>query len=298
MDWVGQRGKKSALARVLILLVCLVCAACESATIIEDRNQREAIEIVALLHSYGISATTQRESGGRGRYVVQVDKAARSQALTILWEKGYPKESEKTFEELVAPHGLIPNSRAEESLRLDRAMAIELEDMLRAHPGVASARAIVRLNYIRDSQEAKLASPSVSVVVQQKTGIDLKAEQLAEIIQRAIPGVVREQVSISLQPENVGFTVAWQEGATMEKGKVIRRNLVPFLYFYYVAEDSYGKLALTLVGCLVAVLLVGIIGGYWYGYFQTSKSFFESESGELPMAALRYERPKKDLPGV
>lgn len=286
------------LSRLCLLTLCFLLAACNSATIVEDRTQREAIEIVALLHGYGINAVVQRETGGRGRYLVSVDKGARSQALRILWEKGYPKESEATFNDLVAPHGLIPNSREVEALRLDRAMALELEDMLRSHPGVSMARVVVRLNYLKEKAGAEPAPASVSVMVQQKTGVELNAQDLAALAQRSIPGVSAEQVVISIQPEAEGLTFAANEGVTSDKGKVIRKNLVPFLYFYFIAEDSYSSLALTLVACLVAVMLAGAIAGYWYGYYQTSKSFFENEAGDAALKSLKFERPKKDLPGV
>lgn len=281
-----------------ILLACLLLSGCDASTIVEDRSQREAIEIVALLHGYGINAVVRRESGSRGRYYLEVEKSARTQAQTILWEKGYPKESETTFNELVAPHGLIPNSSEIEALRVDRAMALELEEMLRNYPGVSSARAVVRVNYAKEHAGVQGVAPSVSVVVQQKQAIQLEPNSLVELVQRTVPGVAREQVTVVVQPETETVSVKPDEGIATEKGRVIRKNLVPFLYFYHVAEDSYSAMALTLVGCFVAVLLAGGIAGYWYGYYQTSKNFFEQDPNEGALKSLKFDRPKKDLPGV
>ena len=277
---------------VVLLLALLV--ACESATVVEDRGQREAIEIVALLHDRGISATVKKDTGNRGRYSIQVDKEFRGEAQTLLWQKGFPKESEATFEDLTSPRGLIPNSREADSLRLDRALAAELEEMLRAHPNVGSVRAIVRLNYLKEGGE-----PTVSIIAQEKTDVKLVPESLKELVTRAVPGIKRENILVSLQPGEKQESGAGSEGVFNDSGKVIRKPLVPFLYWYLVPDDTYAKLALTLFACLVVVSVAGALGGYWFGYFQGSKSTFDGGIPDIgsPRGLKSDAKGRKDLPG-
>ncbi len=287
-----HQGRNAVVCALLITLSFLLTG-CDGATVVEDRSQREAIEIVALLNRYGINSSLKKESGSKGKYSVEVDKRYQGQATTLLFEKGYPKESETSFTDLIAQKGLIPNSREIESLRLDHAMAVELEEMIRSHPGISFTKVIVRLNYQKQSGE-----PSVSVLLQTKKGIEVKSEQIEEIVLRAVPGIKKEDVSVTTHPEESSGVLSVDEGVMNDEGRVIRKTLVPFLFWYWVPEDTYGRLALTLFGCIVVVLVAGGIAGYWYGYYQHSKNFFEGDIPEAPHKSLKYEKPRNNLPGV
>ena len=273
---------------VVMALASLSLVACDSATVVSDRSQREAIEAVAILNSYGIEAVAKKETSGKGRYSVEVEKGYRTQANTILWERIYSRESETPFSELIEQRGLIPSSREIESLRIDHAMAVELEEALRAHPGVVHAKAIARINSAKQT-----GSPSVSVVIQQKRGVDVSHDQLEEIILRSFPGLRKENIQLSIELEENSALTLVNEGVINQDGKVIRKVLKPFLFFL-VPEESFFSLALTLFGCIVLVLVASGIGGYWFGYFQGSKSAFEGDVMELSPKSLKLERPKKD----
>jgi type III secretory pathway lipoprotein EscJ len=288
-------SRERRLYRLIFTLVVLmhILVGCEGVVIIEERSQREAIEIVALLHDNGINATIRRESGSKGRYGVAVDSAYRAQAQALLFSKGFPKESEASFEELTGSRGLIPASREADQLRLDRALAAELEDMVRSHPSVASARAIVRVNYRKSDQE-----PAVSLLVQERDDLKVVAEAIREMVVRAVPGVKREAVLVSVQPgeKHEGGTTV--EGVRNDSGKVVRTPLVPFFFWFNVPSGERAGLALSLFACIFIVVLASALGGYWLGFFQGSKSGIEGMFPDIGgVRALKNDaKGRKDLP--
>ena len=141
-----------------ILLFCCGClTGCGDVDLVSDVSQSKANQIVALLSQNGVEAMATRASGGRGRYTVDVDRSSYSRAVTLISEAGLPGEDEQSFSDLVTSHGMLPNSREIEALRVDRALGLELEEQLRAHPGVVAARVVVRMNFVKNN-----STPSVS----------------------------------------------------------------------------------------------------------------------------------------
>lgn len=283
------------LRAVFFVLLTAVLIGCNSVDIAEDLTQTQANEIVSLLNSKGIASVAQKETGGKARYSVEVKRSFYSQAVSLLAEKGLPSEHKETFSEISASHGLLPNSREMEALRLDHALAIELEETLQNHPSVASAKVMARLHFLKDNAPA-----GVSVVIQERAGAKLDPDEIVQIVLRGVPGIKKESIYISthLPPED--NIVNSNDGVFNAKGRVIRVPLVPFLLAWRVPEDDYSGLALTLSGCIVLVALVGALVGYWYGYFQQTKRIFETDLPDLSPRSGRLEkltdRSRRDLP--
>ncbi|MBX7145118.1 MAG: hypothetical protein K1X79_11755 [Oligoflexia bacterium] len=276
---------------VLIVLIATCFGGCDGTPIAQDLDQRQATEIVAVLHEQGISAFAERESGGKGRYHVEVRRADYSQAVTILHDRNLPGERRASFNELVAQSGLIPNSRELDALKVDRALATEVEEMLQNHPDVAAARAIVRLNFLRDQQE-----PAVSLVIQERSGRSVRKDDIVAAISKIVPGVRPESVSILVSAVNEPGQTALTEGARNIEGKVVRIPLTPFLYFWRVPEDEYAQIAGVLVGFLVIVGIVGAFMGYWFGVYQHSREYFDTSLPEV--ISPRAIRPMRVRPEV
>lgn len=263
--------------------------ACSSAPIAQDIAQSQANEIVALLADNGISAVAQKGSGGGARYSVEVDAEYYTRAISLLHRHGLPGEVKRSFNELVAPQGLIPNSREMESLRLDHALATEIEEAVSNHPGVASVRVIVRASFLKDKSE-----PAVSAVIQQKPGAALNAEALTGVIQRAVPGMRPENVFVSMESAPaLSAGDGGLEGVVNVGGAVVRVPLVPFL-FGRVPKDEYKLFTFGLVGCLVLLGCVGGVLGYWWGYYHRAKPVFDDNDPDA--RHLRLDRVRRDLP--
>ena len=249
---------------------------CGKTTISQDLTQNQANEIVTVLNEQGISAVAERDAGGRGYYRVKIQDDRYSEAISLLHRKGLPREQNPLLKELLASHGIVPSSREIEQLKLDYAIATQFEDMLLAYPGVSGARVIVRLNAVREGEEA-----SVSGVVQAKPGVSVSAEIIRELAGQVVPGVKPEHVSIVVgevadQPGKKRVSV----GVSDEGEYLLQVPLVPFLYFWRVPQSEYTGLAFTMLGVLFLVGAIGIGAGFWSGFYRHAQRPMESE---LPM---------------
>ena len=271
---------------VLAVALMLVCTACSGTPIARDLNQHQANEIVTLLSVNGIAAVAEKDSGGRGAYSVTVDSANYARSITLITQNGLPSEPKLTFAELVEPQGILPNSREIEGLRLDHAVAIEMEDMLSAHPAVSGVKTIVRYHSVKPNEQA-----GVSVVAQRRAGAALAADDVRTIIQKVLPGIAPENIGVTIdEGRAVPAAVASQNGAG-----VTRIPLVPFLFEWRVAEEDHREVVLGLIAILIAVGAAGIVAGYWYGTSKAAKSEAGTTLPQVVSQALKgVDRVRKD----
>jgi type III secretory pathway lipoprotein EscJ len=276
---------------IAMLVVAVWLAACSSTPIAQDIAQSQANEIVALLADNGISAVAHKSGGGQGRYTVEVAAEHYTAAVSLLHRHGLPGEVKRSFADMVAPQGLIPNSREMEALRLDRALGVELEETLLNYPGVVAARVIVRSSFLKEG-----ATPGVSAVIQHRAESPVNAEALSAVISRAVPGVAPERILVALEvaaPRGGGDSGV--EGAVNLAGEVVRIPLVPFL-FLRVPKDEYNYFVFGLVGGLLVLGIVGAIVGYWWGFYHRGKGGFEENGGEP--RPLRLDRTRREIPEI
>lgn len=274
---------------ILLLLLALAVAGCNSMSVAGNIDQAQANEIISLLHTNGISAVAEKETGGRGQFNVVVRKQQYSEAVTLLAKNGYPREPRKSFSELIAQRGMIPASREVEALRLDHALAVEIAELLQNHPGVSSARAAVRSNFVNEE-----ALPSIAVVIQSKGDTPPEAQEIMEIVSRLVPGVKPDGVKITIGDAAPTALTNSNEGVFNDSGHVYRAPLIPFI-FWRVPEQDYQGLMLLFIGVIVATGLAG----YFMGYWSSSARSARHDTGELvegAAKALRIERGRKNLP--
>jgi type III secretory pathway lipoprotein EscJ len=271
---------------VRTIVVCYLCAVslcgCSSAPVADDVAQREANEIVAVLSKHKIQAHLVKARSGKGRYSVVVQESDFPGAAEVLSRLGLPADKKPSFQELTSSNGIIPPSREVEALRLDRAVASELEDLFRARSDVASASILVRMH----SREAN-ERPTVTVVVQRAGAVQLDTGEIREIARRAVPGIQNEDVYVSVA-EAAELMEGEGDGGT---------SLAPFLGMWRVHPDDHSGLV-SLVVLLVALsgALAGF-AGYILGQFNwlnrqgTMVSAKSSRSGGKGGGGLGPDRP-------
>lgn len=285
----GKLGR--GLVRCLVVFSLFALAACNSTPVAYDLTQTQANQIVALLNQHGIGAVSSKETGGRGRFTVQVKNDYYAQAVTLINEKGLPGEAALSFSDLVAQQGLMPASREMEALKLDHAMAAEIEEILQTHPGIAAARAVVRMNSNKANSET-----AVSLVLQEKASSTIDKSEIIELVARAVPGIKRESIFVSAHKSPAAETFLMNEGALNTGSQVLRVPLVPFLLAWRVPEDDYNTLAFAIIGCFMLIGMIGGIIGYYYGFSQQGKIGAEGELPDLKPRTLKLDRSRRDLP--
>ncbi|NLF24984.1 MAG: hypothetical protein GX589_04915 [Deltaproteobacteria bacterium] len=280
------KSSKPSLIGIALVALGMLCG-CSQEPVARDIDQRQALEIVALLNSQGLGAELSKERQG---YVVKVRKSVFPQAVALINDSKLPGEAKMSFRQLVGEQGIIPSSREVESLRLDHALAVEIEDILENHAAVASARVVVRLN-----SRAEGAAVGASVVVQERPGSKASTGELAPLVLAAVPGLARENLQISVTPMLPDPRTAAELGKVYQDGKVLSVPLAPFL-FWRVPEASLASIVVTFVGVLVLALLVGMLVGYALAVYRHARTVVSSDVPEgVPLLSLKMERHKKSI---
>ena len=253
-------------------------SACSSAPVADDVSQREANEIVALLNKRNISSSLVKARGGKGRYSVVVQESDFPSAAEVLSGLGLPAEKKPSFQELTGGNGIIPPSREVEALRLDRAIASELEDLFRARRDVASASAMVRI-YSREANERS----AVTVVVQRAGSSKLDTSEVLEIAKRALPGIQSEDVFVSISGD--GDAAGSDDSAA--------KPSVPFLGLWRVPAEAHSGLVSLVVSLVAVSAALAGLGGYIFGQFNLLR-----KQGPLgPSKASRSSPASSDIAG-
>lgn len=278
--------------RLCAVLICsLWLSGCNDVPVAQEVGQKEANQIVALLAANGIPAAASRESSGKGRYSVNVSSRNYSPSVVLMSQNDLPRDDQSPINDLIAQHGLVPNSREVEALRLDRALALELQELLAAHPAVVSAKVAVRLNFLGNAGE-----PAVSAVIQASAPDALTADAVAELVGSSVPGVKRDNIKVLVQSAPNSAAAAQGEGAGVyRKGQAAMHVPLASFLWWRVAEGDAASITLVASLCLLIMLVAGALLGYWYGFFKQSRQVIESDLPELGPKALRIERSKREV---
>jgi type III secretory pathway lipoprotein EscJ len=242
--------------RLLTALVCLVMlSGCRTVTLEEDLTQGQSREVIALLIRNGIQATAEKGQGAKGRYVVRVPSDRYQEAVILLSKNNLPREPRLTMDQLVSGGGFLPQSREMENLKIDRAFAAEVEELVSHLPGVRSVRAVVHSHHQSEGER----NPEVTITVHQDQDGMVKREELQVLGSRVVPGVPSEKVQVFIHRSDDIRGVGQGGGAP---------ELMDFLGGVQVSKHDHTKLALLFTLCLALVAGAGGIIGFYIGGFR------------------------------
>ncbi|MCB0318035.1 MAG: hypothetical protein KDD56_04705 [Bdellovibrionales bacterium] len=262
------------LLKNLILLFVVVLVGCDTVPVAEDLDQLQARQVVSELSKYGISAVAEKGSGSRAKYSVAVRGVQYHQAVQILEEESLPKDKKLSFYDLVEPKGLMPNSKEMEDLRLDRAIAVELEEVISAYSGVKSVDVLLRLNF-RSSEQL----PTASIVLKLNKSNAVNTEELLRLVTKTIPGIPRENIEIISHRETDFADGSLEEvGVKRVDKRVVSVPLVPFLSKWQIPDGQYRSLVFVLSGIVFIVFLIGFVLGYWLVVYLRSGRLVDEHS--------------------
>lgn len=247
-----------------VVVITLALTGCQGKGVANDLNQREANEVVSVLADAGITSDIARERGGRGKYSVEVPASDFTRAVQVLHERGLPAERQPSFTELVSSGGILPASREAEALKLDRAIAGQVEDLLKSHPAVSRVSVFASIQGVTAPNE-----PTISITIARRQNSALSVEDVREIASRAVMNVRPEKIGITIWQEPDAGSRAGNGAAGTAAGN--KEALAPFLGVWRVPVSDYNGLALTLVGVLCIVGLAAGLMGYFLGQYKVVK---------------------------
>lgn len=181
--------------KYLFFLFVLLLAACREVTLVDNQRQSDAAKIVALLGDEGIDAAAmESDPSFRGKYRVTIPSDRYAAAMSSITRHGYPKNETQTFAELTESSALTPASREVEAIKADRAVAVEIEQVLSSFNGIEAPSVLVR------HHQCKRSELSTVVVIGDVTKdfTDTQRAELLRVVTQAVPGIVSDNVSLVL----------------------------------------------------------------------------------------------------
>jgi len=242
------------LVRILLLLLLLLTA-CDSKEIASGIDQEQAGKIVSELYTSGVIAEAEKETGGKGRFSVVVPADSYQKAVSIVSEKSLLRNPNEEFQKLIGGSSFFPSSKSMEGYKLDAALGLKLESLLLGVSGVKRASVMVRQKSMEDS-----TGSAVSITLQATDKV--QKEEIADLVQKVIPGVVREKIAVVISPVHESPQHMF-EFVTVLGIKILKAEYLSFVFFSLIFLSLFG------------------LGGAVLGYFLSSNR--ESVKTDLPM---------------
>ncbi|MFN8391710.1 MAG: hypothetical protein U0136_15585 [Bdellovibrionota bacterium] len=252
---------------LLVVLSLVSCSSREELAFSFDAN--DAIEAMTLLQNAGISADARKEGSGREeRYRISVSRTDKDAVVRLLHDYQLPRKREDDFNSLTTSDGFVPNLREISQLRMDRALAVEIEGQLRGLEGVKEVHAIIRSHLIPEDQNGsvvgepgKKVSPSASIVLRftSRSGNQpFTTDEVKRTVAKAVPGLATEDVSVSA----TRIVSSGPGDSTVdEAGAVPLAAVAPFA-FRVPAQDR-DKVRVLIAGLLVLFVVAGFVIGFY-----------------------------------
>lgn len=257
---------------VFSVLMVLLLIGCNEVPVAQDLTQGQAHAVVAALADNGIESSADRAKGSKGLYSVNLSSNEYARAIQVLRDLGLPGEVRPTVAQLMSSDGLLPPGREMEMLKIDRAVAGEIEELLASHPAIVSARAVVRSASLSDSSQP----PTVSLVVTVRSA--LAEDQIKSLVRQVAAGVA---------PENISIVVENARAKTSTKGVLSEQKLSSFLFFWRVPQSDVLGLTVAVFALVIGIGLVAAILGFASGTARATANTTNSFPGaDLSRTAL------------
>ncbi len=181
----------------LLLFVCLLLGGCSDVDLYANLSEREANQMMTLLHQGRIDVT--KEAQPDGMFLLKVAKDDMDTATAVLQNHGLPRESRKNCEQMYEKSGGLIRSPTEERARLECNKRMTVEDTLSQMENVITARVELSL---------PAQDPLRELPVKSSAGVLLKIRYDAEIYDRmnikklvadSVPGLSYKDVTLEIQ---------------------------------------------------------------------------------------------------
>lgn len=186
---LASAGRALALGSVLLL------AACQT-ELYDGQTDRSVNEMIAVLASSGIEA--RRVRGEDGLYGITVPRSEFARAVTLLSERGLPRQQRGGLAEAFPDTGIV-STPFQERARFMNAISQELAVSLTGVAGVVDARVHVNVPEDQPLSNEKIAS-TASVFIYKDPSIDLTGQvaTIKTLVTNAVDGLDYEDVAVAV----------------------------------------------------------------------------------------------------
>tara|TARA_B100001248_G_scaffold262503_1_gene258918 strand:+ start:16372 stop:17163 length:792 start_codon:yes stop_codon:yes gene_type:complete len=246
----------SLFSKISLLLVALLLVGCSKSDLFTQLDEKEANEVMAILLRNGIDS--YKTPGDENKWIVRVEKHNFSEAVDILADFGYPRDTYHGLGEIFQKSGLV-SSPAEERIRYMYGLSQDLEETLSQINGVLTARVhVVIPNNDIMADHVTPASAAIFLKYRKNSGVEEVIPQIKNLVVKSIEGLNYEDVSLVL------FPLGEKEVATFT---TLRKDVSAY-------EDNLFDWSMMII---VAILLAAGAGGlYYYRMLQQKQSGTDS----------------------
>lgn len=237
-----------------IVSLSLILSACQT-ELYTGLSEQEANEMLSLLIEHGIGVN--KLPGSEQTITLSVDNNQLSRAISILNEKGYPRQKFDNMGSIFVKDGMI-SSPTEERARYNYALNQEISATLSLIDGVINARIHIVLPQ-EDSYGDNTAPASASVFIKHTPGLNTEnfIPKIKSFVSTSVEELNYADVSVVLFEAN-------KEQIALTLENAMGMSLTP---------DSVSTLyTIITVFSVIIVVLLGGIGFYGYFYIYRKKT--------------------------
>lgn len=244
--------------RAILSLFVLFFVACDSGKeLVQNLDSQQSVEVVVVLNRAGIFAErVQANTSRNATYSVFVQKTDYARALEILLEYELPREKSKELQDLLSSTNLMSSDLS--SIKVNRALSIEIERMLSDLPGVVAVKALVNSPSQAKSLFEQKPQPTASVLIKyfsdQPSKIPFEKEAILEIISKSISGIQSTGISVNLV--KVEPPTSWLNSDNYSRRL---RYVRPFAF--RVPQEDLARAKYQIVGVLLLICFAGFLLG-------------------------------------
>ena len=231
------------------LAVLLALAGCKK-EVYSNLTEREANEMMAVLMTGGIQADKQ---GVGEAFTLTVDESDMLRAISVLNDKGYPKNNRDSIGSVFQKSGII-SSPFEERVRYIYALGEDVAQTLSEIDGVVAARVhIVLPDEPQLGQPVKPSSAAVFIKHEPNVDLDFFVPQIRRLVSSSIEGLDYAAVTVVL-------TEATPTDTTPPAPPVRLSEVLPGLGVREADVGFFWTLAYAAVGTIALLLLISVAG--------------------------------------
>lgn len=253
----------------LTLLIILSLSGCRDKTLLANLTEKQGVEIVSALAEIGIAGSMERSTDGSTELVsVTVSQEDYISAIQNIKQRNLPSPAELNFHDVIGDKGFLPEGAELRSLRLDRAEAAEIEELISHIPGINKVHVVVRRRVIVSKDNLSKGTVAaviipVSEISENEPAMLLLKQSIEDIIKKSL--VTSDvELSVTVAPGMAGTKAQSNQNIVGTFRTNLTTQYIPFdkfLFFWRVATGDSTGLAVACLGTIVLSIILGFLLG-------------------------------------